>query len=122
MISYRASLHKIPVCSIIQYFRLDCYCLIQISAISLSISNPLLAVTGDLVAVKIMESVHEVVEEVEEEYLVLRDLGGHGNLPAFHGIYLKLDPQGEDQIWIAMEVGVLCNFVYVCIEDHGCLY
>ena len=59
---------------------------------------------GEHVAVKIMESIHEVVEEVEEEYVVLRDLGGHENLPIFHGIYLKLDPQGEDQVWIAMEV------------------
>ncbi len=53
---------------------------------------------------KIMESIHEVVEGIEEEFLVLRDLSSHPNLPAFHGIYLKQDPQSEDQFWIAMEV------------------
>ena len=62
--------------------------------------------SGELVAVKILESVAEVVEEVETEYRVLRDLGGHPNVPQFYGIYLKQDPAGEDQIWIAMEVGM----------------
>ncbi len=59
-----------------------------------------------MVAVKIMESIHEVVEEIEEEYLILRDLSDHPNLPTFHGLYLQQDPQGEDQLWIAMEVSV----------------
>ena len=51
-----------------------------------------------------MESIHEVVEEIEEEFQILRDLSSHPNLPKFHGIYLKQDPQTEDQFWIAMEV------------------
>ena len=59
---------------------------------------------GEVVAVKIMESIHEVVEEIEEEFQILRDLSSHPNLPKFHGIYLKQDPQTEDQFWIAMEV------------------
>ena len=50
-----------------------------------------------------MESIHEVVEEIEEEFQILRDLSSHPNLPEFHGIYLKQDPQTEDQFWIAME-------------------
>ena len=66
----------------------------------------LIRVAGDIVAVKIMESLHEVVEEIEEEYQILRDLSSHPNLPKFHGVYLKQDPQTEDQFWIAMEV---CN-------------
>ena len=57
-----------------------------------------------MVAVKIMESIHEVVEELEEEFQILRDLSSHPNLPKFHGIYLKQDPQTEDQFWIAIEV------------------
>lgn len=60
--------------------------------------------SGELVAVKILESVHEVIEEIEEEYQVLKDLGGHPNLPEFKGIYLKQEPQSEDQVWIAMQV------------------
>ena len=53
-----------------------------------------------------MESIHEVVEEIEEEFQILRDLSSHPNLPEFHGIYLKQDPQTEDQFWIAMEVSI----------------
>ena len=55
-------------------------------------------------AVKILESVHEVIEEIEEEYKVLKALGKHRNLTEFKGIYLKQDPQAEDQVWIAMQV------------------
>lgn len=58
----------------------------------------------ELVAVKIMESIKEVVEEIEEEYQILRDLGDHPNIPKFYGLFLKQDPQEEDQLWIAMEV------------------
>ena len=62
--------------------------------------------SGQQVAMKIMESIQEVVEEIEEEYQVLRDLSRHPNMPAFHGIFLKQDPQSEDQLWIALEVRV----------------
>ncbi|XP_064598215.1 myosin-IIIb-like isoform X2 [Liolophura sinensis] len=62
--------------------------------------------TGLPVAIKVMESVHEVIEEIEEEYVILRDLGNHPNMPKFHGLYLKCDPKGEDQVWLVME---LCN-------------
>ena len=56
-------------------------------------------------AVKIMESIHEVIEEIEEEYLVLRDLAAtHPNLPEFYGLFLKQDPQADDQLWFAIEV------------------
>ena len=57
---------------------------------------------------KIIESIHEVIQEIEEEYQVLLYHGGHKNLPKFHGIYLKQDPQSNDQCWIAMEVRQRC--------------
>ncbi|KAK2170162.1 hypothetical protein LSH36_4g17098 [Paralvinella palmiformis] len=60
--------------------------------------------TGHVVAIKILETLHEVVEEIEEEYQVLRDLSNHPNLPLFYGLYLKQDPQADDQLWIAMEL------------------
>lgn len=60
---------------------------------------------GKHIAIKILESINEVVEEIEEEYQILRDLGNHPNIPEFYGLYLKQDPQDEDQLWIAMEVG-----------------
>lgn len=60
---------------------------------------------GHLAAVKVMESINEVVEEIEEEYLILRDLSNHPNLPKFFGIFMKRCPE-EDQIWLVLE---LCN-------------
>ncbi|KAH9524023.1 Myosin-IIIa [Bulinus truncatus] len=64
-------------------------------------------ITGEHVAIKVMESVSEVIEEIEQEYRVLRDLGGHPNMPRFYGMYLKRRLPGtasEDQIWIVMEL------------------
>ncbi|ESO82465.1 hypothetical protein LOTGIDRAFT_134504 [Lottia gigantea] len=60
--------------------------------------------TGQEVAVKILESIHEVVEEIEEEYLVFRDLSHHPNIPDFFGLYLKTLDLGEDQLWMVMEL------------------
>ncbi|CAG5130109.1 unnamed protein product, partial [Candidula unifasciata] len=61
--------------------------------------------TGETVAIKVMESVTEVIEEIEEEYRVLRDLGDHPNMPKFYGIFLKKDERvGEEQVWIVMEL------------------
>ncbi|XP_068215254.1 myosin-IIIb-like isoform X2 [Palaemon carinicauda] len=61
--------------------------------------------TGESVAIKIMENIGENLEEIEEEYLILKDLSLHPNLPAFHGIYVKKGPKiEEDQAWIVMEL------------------
>ncbi|XP_012256582.2 myosin-IIIb-like isoform X3 [Athalia rosae] len=61
--------------------------------------------TDTLVAVKILENVADNIEEIEEEYLVLRDLSLHPNIPLFHGIFLKKAPaQEEDQLWFVMEL------------------
>lgn len=58
---------------------------------------------GEVVAVKVLDSIHEKIEEIEEEYRVLHDLGNHPNIPRFYGIYLK--PSTTDaEVWIAMEV------------------
>ncbi|KAG8227251.1 hypothetical protein J437_LFUL003982 [Ladona fulva] len=75
---------------------------------------------GRKVAIKILENPAENVEELEEEYLVLRDLSLHPNLPSFYGLYYlpadrppptaeqspvhqnRLNP--DDQIWFAMEL------------------
>ncbi|XP_064647040.1 myosin-IIIa-like isoform X3 [Lineus longissimus] len=59
--------------------------------------------TGERVAMKIMETIHEVLEEIEEEYRVLKEIN-HPNLPQYHGCFLKRDPQAEDQLWLAMEL------------------
>lgn len=60
---------------------------------------------GEVVAVKVLDSIHEKIEEIEEEYRILHDLGNHPNIPRFHGIYLKPPTTGIDaEVWIAMEV------------------
>ncbi|XP_069984384.1 myosin-IIIb isoform X8 [Penaeus vannamei] len=61
--------------------------------------------TGGMVGIKIMENIGENLEEIEEEFLILRDLSLHPNLPAFHGIFLKRgNKQEEDQAWLVMEL------------------
>ncbi|GFN89622.1 myosin-iiia [Plakobranchus ocellatus] len=68
-------------------------------------------VTDQKAAVKVLENVSEVMEEIEEEYRILRDLGDHPNMPGFLGIYLKGGEdreqgvlRGEEQVWIVMEL------------------
>jgi len=61
--------------------------------------------SGQRVAIKVLENVADNVEEIEEEFLVLRDLSLHPNIPLFHGLFLKRGPTPEDdQLWFAMEV------------------
>ena len=64
--------------------------------------------TGKVAAVKVMESYNELVEEIEEEYMILRDLSTHSNLPDFYGIYLKKNNETEDdkddQLWLVLEL------------------
>ncbi|XP_052238013.1 myosin-IIIb-like isoform X2 [Dreissena polymorpha] len=60
--------------------------------------------TNEVVAVKIMESIHEVIEEIEVEYKILRDFNDHKNMPQFHGLYLRMGESGaDDQLWMMME-------------------
>jgi putative alpha-1,2-mannosidase len=62
------------------------------------------------VAVKILENVADNIEEIEEEFLVLRDLSVHPNIPTFHGLYLRRgQTQEEDQLWFTMEVSQPIN-------------
>lgn len=56
-------------------------------------------------AIKILETITDNLEEIEEEYLVLRDLSQHPNLPSFIGIFLRKGVSFEDdQLWFVMEV------------------
>uniref|UniRef100_A0A2C9KNW7 Protein kinase domain-containing protein n=1 Tax=Biomphalaria glabrata TaxID=6526 RepID=A0A2C9KNW7_BIOGL len=83
--------------------------------------------TGEHVAIKVMESVSEVIEEVEQEYRVLRDLSGHPNMPKFYGMHLKRRQLGsatEDQIWIVMELckgGSVTDLARHLISKSQCL-
>lgn len=53
-----------------------------------------------------METIADNIEEIEEEFLVLRDLCIHPNIPSFHGLFLKKHStkREEDQLWFVMEV------------------
>lgn len=63
------------------------------------------------VAIKILETICDNLEEIEEEYLVLRDLSHHPNLPSFIGIFLMRGASVEDdQLWFVMEVGLFMCF------------
>ncbi|XP_068626497.1 myosin-IIIb-like isoform X2 [Battus philenor] len=61
--------------------------------------------SGRRVAVKILENIAENIEEIEEEFLVFRDLSSHPNIPEFFGLFLKRGISSEDdQIWFVMEL------------------
>lgn len=57
---------------------------------------------------QILESITDNLEEIEEEFMVLRDLSKHPNLPEFHGIFLRRGKNAknieEDQLWFVMEL------------------
>lgn len=56
-------------------------------------------------SLQILENIKDNLEEIEEEFLVLRDLSDHPNLPTFIGLFLKKGKQFEDdQLWFVMEV------------------
>ncbi|CAG9581317.1 unnamed protein product [Danaus chrysippus] len=61
--------------------------------------------SGRRVAIKILENIAENIEEIEEEFLVFRDLSSHPNIPEFFGLFLKRGVSSEDdQIWFVMEL------------------
>lgn len=73
--------------------------------------------TGKNVAIKILESITDNLEEIEEEYLVLRDLSQHPNLPTFVGIFLRKGVSFEDdQLWFVMEVSKKKRKIYFYLK------
>lgn len=60
---------------------------------------------GKLVAIKIQRYEPEQQSYVQEEYRVLRDFSSHPNLPDFHGVFRRKQPDGgSDEIWFVLEV------------------
>lgn len=69
-------------------------------------------ILGENVAIKILEDIAGNEEEIEDEYLALRDLSLHPNIPSFHGIYfVKGSKQLNDQLWFVMEVSLILNII-----------
>ncbi|CAB3239895.1 unnamed protein product [Arctia plantaginis] len=78
--------------------------------------------SGRRVAVKILENITENIEEIEEEFLVFRDLSSHPNIPEFFGLFLKRGVcSDDDQIWFVMELCTGGSVTDLCagMRAHG---
>ncbi|XP_026218983.1 myosin-IIIa isoform X1 [Anabas testudineus] len=61
---------------------------------------------GSKAAVKILDPIHDIDEEIEAEYNILKALSDHSNVVKFYGMYYKKDVKCGDQLWLVLE---LCN-------------
>ncbi|XP_037828976.1 myosin-IIIa isoform X2 [Kryptolebias marmoratus] len=61
---------------------------------------------GSKAAVKILDPIHDIDEEIEAEYNILKALSDHSNVVKFYGMYYKKDLKCGDQLWLVLE---LCN-------------
>ncbi|XP_029811138.1 myosin-IIIa [Suricata suricatta] len=61
---------------------------------------------GQKAAVKILDPIHDIDEEIEAEYNILKTLSGHPNVVRFYGMYFKKDSMNGDKLWLVLE---LCN-------------
>uniref|UniRef100_A0A3Q3JMB8 non-specific serine/threonine protein kinase n=1 Tax=Monopterus albus TaxID=43700 RepID=A0A3Q3JMB8_MONAL len=61
---------------------------------------------GSKAAVKILDPIHDIDEEIEAEYNILKALSDHTNVVKFYGMYYKKDLKCGDQLWLVLE---LCN-------------
>nr|XP_025037955.1 myosin-IIIb [Pelodiscus sinensis] len=61
---------------------------------------------GSLAAVKILDPISDVDEEIEAEYNILQFLPNHPNVVKFYGMYYKADQYVGGQLWLVLE---LCN-------------
>ncbi|XP_067343074.1 myosin-IIIa isoform X1 [Channa argus] len=63
-------------------------------------------IDGSKAAVKILDPIHDIDEEIEAEYNILKALSDHPNVVKFYGMYYKKDAKCGDQLWLVLE---LCN-------------
>ncbi|XP_075903749.1 myosin-IIIa [Nelusetta ayraudi] len=63
-------------------------------------------IDGSKAAVKILDPIHDIDEEIEAEYNILMALSDHANVVKFYGMYYKKDVKCGDQLWLVLE---LCN-------------
>nr|XP_055038239.1 myosin-IIIa isoform X2 [Misgurnus anguillicaudatus] len=63
-------------------------------------------VNGSKAAVKILDPIHDIDEEIEAEYNILKALSDHPNVVKFFGMFFKKDIKTGDQLWLVLE---LCN-------------
>uniref|UniRef100_A0A8C7T7I8 non-specific serine/threonine protein kinase n=1 Tax=Oncorhynchus mykiss TaxID=8022 RepID=A0A8C7T7I8_ONCMY len=63
-------------------------------------------IDGSKAAVKILDPIHDIDEEIEAEYNILKALSDHSNVVKFFGMYYQKDVKNGDQLWLVLE---LCN-------------
>ncbi|XP_069877318.1 myosin-IIIb isoform X2 [Dipodomys merriami] len=61
---------------------------------------------GSLAAVKILDPISDMDEEIEAEYNILQILPNHPNVVKFYGMFYKADRCVGGQLWLVLE---LCN-------------
>ncbi|XP_068428559.1 myosin-IIIb [Clinocottus analis] len=61
---------------------------------------------GSQAAVKVLDPINDVDEEIEAEYNILRSLSNHPNVVKFYGMFYKSDNLSGGQLWLILE---LCN-------------
>ncbi|XP_034069251.1 myosin-IIIb isoform X4 [Gymnodraco acuticeps] len=61
---------------------------------------------GSQAAVKVLDPINDVDEEIEAEYNILSSLSNHPNVVKFFGMFYKSDNLSGGQLWLVLE---LCN-------------
>uniref|UniRef100_A0A3Q3VNZ2 non-specific serine/threonine protein kinase n=1 Tax=Mola mola TaxID=94237 RepID=A0A3Q3VNZ2_MOLML len=61
---------------------------------------------GSQAAVKVLDPINDVDEEIEAECNILRSLSNHPNVVKFYGMFYKSDNLSGGQLWLVLE---LCN-------------
>ncbi|XP_078345595.1 myosin-IIIb-like isoform X2 [Oculina patagonica] len=71
-------------------------------------------ITGEIAAAKVIDSIHEKIEEVLPELEILTKYSTHPNIAGFHGAFINVDTKRHDQLWLVMELcrgGSVTNLV-----------
>lgn len=69
--------------------------------------------TGEITAAKVIDSIHEKIEDVLPELEILTKYSTHPNIAGFHGAFINVDTKRHDQLWLVMEVGYRCFYLEI---------
>ncbi|XP_058879175.1 myosin-IIIa-like isoform X2 [Acipenser ruthenus] len=61
-------------------------------------------INGSKAAVKVLDPIHDIDEEIEAEYNILNALSDHSNVVKFYGMFYKKDAKIGDQLWLVLEL------------------
>ena len=64
-------------------------------------------VTKEIAAAKVIDSIHEKIEEVLPELEILKKFSSHPNIAGFYGAFIKKNTKRHDQLWFVMEVIII---------------